>query len=382
MRYNVEYMKIIFTGGGTGGHFYPLIAVAQEINSIVDRESLADVKLYYFSINEYDSTALFEQHITFVKIPSGKLRHYFSFKNFIDVFVMGWGVMTAVWELYKIFPDVVFGKGGFASFPTLVAARILGIPVIIHESDSVPGRVNRIASRWAKRVAVSYAEAREFLPKEKVAHTGQPIRRELAKPIREGAHEYLKLEPDLPVIVIFGGSSGASLINDTVLEILPELIKKYQVIHQVGAKHIDEVQKLADSQLAGNEFQHRYKPFGFLNALASSMAAGVADVIVSRAGSQLFEIAAWGVPSIIIPRTNSINDHNRKNAYNYAHTGACTVIEESNFEPHILLSEIEYIMTHPEVIQKMRKGAEFFYKADAAKIIAEEIVRMALEHEK
>ncbi len=375
-------MKIVFTGGGTGGHFYPIIAVAQELNDIIDQENLANVKLYYFSTEEYDPTSLFEQHLEFVRVPSGKLRHYFSIKNFIDVFKVMGGTMVALWKLYSIFPDVVFGKGGFASFPTLVAARVLGIPVIIHESDSVPGRVNQIVSKWAKRIAISYEEAITFLPKEKTAHTGQPVRRELSRPITEGAHEYLKLEPGLPTVVIFGGSGGAQLINDTILEILPELVKKYQVIHQVGPKNIEEAQKMADSVLAGNEFSHRYKAFGFLNALASSMAAGVASVVVSRAGSQLFEIAAWGTPSIIIPRTNSINDHNRKNAYNYARTGACTVIEEENLEPHILLSEINYIVDHPEVIKTMHEGTLKFYQPDAGRVIAREIVDMALQHER
>ena len=381
-------MKIVFTGGGTGGHFFPIIAVAQELNDMVEEGHYAHVEMFYFSTEAYDEASLFEQHMEFVEIPSGKLRVNPSitsmFKNAIDMFGVAWGTVTAVWKLYKIFPDVVFGKGGYASFPTLFAARILGIPVIIHESDSVVTRTNSIVSKWAKRIAVSYAESAESFDKkvrDKIAHTGQPIRREIAHPIHEGAMEYLKLEQDLPVIMIVGGSQGAQLINNVVWDIVPELIQKYQVIHQVGSKNIEAMQNLAITELSDNQLKHRYKPFAFLNPLATSMSAGVADLVISRAGSQLFEIASWGIPSIIIPRTHSANNHNMSNAYIYASTGACQVVEEKNLAPHVLLQEIERVLDNKEVSDRMKQATKGFAQPNAARIIAQEILDMALSHE-
>lgn len=381
-------MKIVFTGGGTGGHFFPIIAIAQELNDIVEKEHYADVELFYFSTEPYDEASLFEQHMQFVEVPSGKLRVNPSMssmiKNVGDMFRVGWGTMVAVWKLYKIFPDVVFGKGGYASFPTLLAARILGIPVIIHESDSVVTRTNGIVSRWAQRIAVSYADAADSFDQKvrhKIAHTGQPIRRGIAHPIHEGAMEYLKLEPEVPVIMIVGGSQGAQLINNVVLEIVPELIEKYQIIHQVGAQNIDEVANLATSRFADLPYKNRYKPFGFLNDLATSMSAGVADLVISRAGSQIFEIASWEIPSIIIPRTHSANNHNMSNAYIYASTGACQVIEEKNLVPHVLLSEIERILDNADISSAMKKATQGFAQPDAGKIIAQEILDIALGHE-
>ncbi len=158
-------MKILLTGGGTGGHFYPLIAVAEEINKIIDDEKIANVQLYYFSDAPYDREALFENRIHFTEIPAGKMRIYFSIKNFTDLFKTAYGALLGFWNVFKLFPDVVFAKGAYASFPTLFAAHILRIPVIIHESDSAPGRVTAWAGKFAKFVALSYSESVEFFPK-------------------------------------------------------------------------------------------------------------------------------------------------------------------------------------------------------------------------
>src|SRR3989338_9287012 len=135
-------MKIVFTGGGTGGHFYPIIAVAERVNQIIDREKIVGMKLYYVSDNPYDKEMLFENGLIFEEIKAGKMRTHFSLvsflKNISDVFKTFFGTLNAIYKMFTIYPDVVFGKGGYSSFPTIFAARILRIPVIIHESDSAP----------------------------------------------------------------------------------------------------------------------------------------------------------------------------------------------------------------------------------------------------
>jgi len=375
-------MKIVFTGGGSGGHFYPVIAVAQALNGLVREKKLLSADMFYLAPSPYDPGALFENNIVWRKVPAGKIRRYVSLLNITDMFKTGWGIVKAFFTLYSIYPDVVFGKGGYASFPVLIAARFFNIPVVIHESDSVPGKVNLWAGKFAERIAVSYGEAGHFFPSHKVAHTGNPIRKELTYLAREGAYEFLKLEEGIPVILVLGGSQGAELINDTILDALPILLEKYQVIHQTGAKHLSVIEQTSEIVLGSSRFRARYRPFGHLNTLALKMAAGIATLVVSRAGSTIFEIASWGTPSIVIPITASSGDHQRKNAFNYSRADACVVIEENNLTPHILISEINRLMERPEEMERMRRGAEAFAMKDAAILIADEIIGIALRHER
>ncbi len=376
-------MKIVFTGGGTGGHFYPIIAVTQKVNEIIDKENIIGAKLYYFSEGPYDKEVLVENGLLYEEVRAGKMRRYFSLKNISDVFKMFFGAIGAVYKIFSIYPDVIFGKGGYASFPTVLAARILRIPLVIHESDSVPGRVNRWAGGFAQKIAVSFKEAAEFFPKEKVAWTGHPIRQEIEHPSsREEGLQYFKLESDLPVILILGGSQGAEIINNVVLDALPRLIKNFQIIHQTGINNFKNVAGQAQVILASSQEKVRYVPIPFLNSLAMKMAAGVATIVVTRAGSQLFEIAAWGIPSIVIPITSSNGDHQRKNAFSYAHIGACTVIEEANMTANILSSEIERTAQDKNIWNKMAQATKMYNKPDAAYKIARELVDIALGHEK
>lgn len=374
-------MKIVFTGGGTGGHFYPLIAVAEELNSLIDDQHIAGAQFYYFADEPYDKQILFERGIEFYEVNGGKLRLYPSLKNLTDIFKTVQGIFQALIGLYKVFPDVVFSKGGYVSFPTLLAARVLGIPVVIHESDSVPGRVHVWAGKFAKRIAVSYPEAVTMFPEDTTAYTGQPIRKSVARPTEHGSREYLRLQEDVPTLFILGGSQGSQKINELVLEALPELLERYQVIHQVGEANADLYGKEVDVALGKSQYKSRYKMFGHLNSLAMSMSAGIASLVISRAGSTIFEIANWGLPSIIIPIPEKTSRDQKTNAYNYARNGACTVMEEENLGPQLFLFEINRILSHTEIYQGMQQSAKAFARDDAARKIAQEILSIGLEHE-
>ncbi len=375
-------MKIVFTGGGTGGHFYPIIAVAQRVNKIIDQEKILGAKLYYISDSPYDKEMLSEQGLLFEEINTGKMRTYFSFKNFSDFFKIIFGVINAIIKMFSIYPDVVFGKGGYASFPTIFAARILRIPVVIHESDSAPGRVNKWAGHFAIKVAVSFMEAAEYFPAQKVAWIGQPIRTEIEHPDskKEGL-EYFKLEAEVPVILVLGGSQGAEIINNVVLDALPRLVNNYQIIHQTGVNNFKMVTDRATVVLGDDKNKTRYFSMPFLNPLTMKMASGAASLVISRAGSMLFEIASWGVPSILIPITNTNMDHQKKNAFNYARAGACSVVEEVNMTANILSSEIERIIGDKETYDQMVRSAKAFNKSGASEKIARELVDIAMSHE-
>jgi UDP-N-acetylglucosamine--N-acetylmuramyl-(pentapeptide) pyrophosphoryl-undecaprenol N-acetylglucosamine transferase len=199
--------------------------------------------------------------------------------------------------------------------------------------------------------------------------------------LTNGANEFLGLEPDIPTVLILGGSQGARNINDAVIEALPELTKRYQIIHMTGKKNIEEVKAMANIVLKDNPLATRYHPFDFLNELAMRMSAGVSRVIVSRAGSQIFEIALWNKPSIIIPLPIEISHDQTQNAFEYAKTGSCTVIEEINLSPNILIEEIDRIINNENIFSSMSNNAKAFAISDSAEKIADEILDIALSHE-
>ena len=375
-------MKILLTGGGTGGHVFPLIAIAEELNRIADEDRILNMKLYYMSDTPYAPELWEQQFVTFIPISAGKLRVYFSFKNFIDIFKTFFGTIGALFKVFNLYPDVIISKGGYAAFPVLVAAKLLRIPVIIHESDTVPGRVNIWSGKFAKRIALSYPEAVEYFDKAKVSITGQPVRKSLVYATRVGTKAFFDLDENIKTIGIFGGSQGAKVINDVVTQLLPELLQKYQIIHQTGVSQYEEVRTDASVILRDNVTRTRFKPFATLNDLQTKMFGGACDLIISRAGSSLFEIAAWGVPSIVIPYAIAHGDHQRKNAYHYARTGACTVIEEINLSSSVLRNQIEFILEHKDHYDAMQQHAKHFFKADAARLIATEAVKFSLQHEK
>lgn len=374
-------MKILLTSG-PGGHFYPMIAIAEKLNDLAVEEKIVDLQLFYISDSAYDQRALDDNHITFYKLKTGKQRVYFSLLNIFDVFKTFFAVLRALLMVYKIFPDVVFSKGGYSAVPVTIAARILGIPLVIHESDSVPGRANKMAGKWAKRIAISYEEAVEYFPKDRTAFVGHIVRHEVREPLKDGAFEYLKLQSSLPVIFVVGGSQGAKLINEALINALPELLSKYQIIHQVGVKNFEEVKGVTDIVLKDNEYKKNYYPYPYLNKLAIRMSAGVSSLVISRAGAGFIgEIASWGIPSIIIPITNSNGDHQRNNAFNYARTGACTVIEEANLQPHVLTSEIHRILEDADLQARMKEATKKFVFPDAEEKVAREIINIAFTHE-
>lgn len=377
-------MKILFTGGGTGGHFYPIIAVAQAVRDQAKARKVLKPELYYMAPVKYNPRALFDNEISFIRVPAGKMRRYFSLLNITDALKTIYGCVAAIFKVYSLYPDIIFSKGGYGAFPVLFAAKILRIPIIIHESDSKPGRVSAWSAKFARKIAVSYPSAAAYFKTDikKIAHTGNPIRKDIAQPLTNGAREFLNLERQTPVVLILGGSQGSQAINDCVVEALPELLNRYQVIHQTGKNNLDEIKQTVSISLKEHAHAGRYHPFDYLNELALRMSAGVADVIVSRAGSTIFEIASWSAPSIIVPLPSSVSHDQTANAFAYARTGAASIIEENNLSSHVLIEEIDRIVNTPAISALMRERAKAFARSDSADIIANAILDIALEHEK
>ncbi len=368
-------MKIVFTGAG-GGHFYPLIAVAERVRKEVFAQKLVNPDLYFLSDAPYDESALAELGIKFISIPSGKLRVYPSLKTITDFFKTFWGILVAIKVLYSVYPDVIFAKGGYSSFPVLFAARILSIPVVVHESDTVAGRTTSWAGKFAERIAISYKEAAQFFPKDRLAYTGQPIREKILP--KEDFTRTYPADKKRPVLFLLGGSQGAVRLNDTMLQALPSLLENFDIVHQAGEKNIKNVKTVTESLLRDHKFKDHYFVDGFIDV---SVFYPKVDLVVTRAGSALFEIALWQLPCIVIPIPESISRDQRSNAYAFAKMGLASVVEENNLTPNILISEIVRILSSKEVYENMmNKGKGFQLSRNAASVIAREIVGLALSH--
>ncbi|MFA5998126.1 MAG: UDP-N-acetylglucosamine--N-acetylmuramyl-(pentapeptide) pyrophosphoryl-undecaprenol N-acetylglucosamine transferase [Candidatus Paceibacterota bacterium] len=378
-------MTIVFTGGGSGGHFYPIIAIAEALQDLVREERLVAPKLYYLAPTSFDEKALFENGITHIRTPAGKVRRYASIRNYTDSFITLIGTISALFTLFRLYPDVVMSKGGYGSVPTVLAARLLRIPIIIHESDAKPGRANLLAAPWATKIAISFEGAASFFPEKtrsRIARTGIPIRKALMRVESEGARQYLGLENGVPTVLILGGSQGALKINEAVLSSLPDLVSFANIIHQTGQVHFKNIAAVSQVALAKSPNASRYHPVNYLDETSLQRAAAVADIVVSRAGAgSIAEIGLWKKPAIIIPIPESVSHDQRTNAYSYARTGAAVVLEEENLTPHLLVSEVRRIVGDPELAKRMGASAAGFTDPDAARILARELLAVALTHE-
>ena len=378
-------MRIVLTGGGSGGHFYPLIAVAEAIEDIIAERTLVEPELYYIGPAPFDKTALMEHDIVYKSSPAARLRRYSGIGNIIGFFPTLIGIVRSTWQLYRLYPDVVFSTGGFAAFPTLWAARILAIPVVIYDADSTPGRVSLWSAKFAKWIAIAHPDAATKFPEKlrpKMAQTGHPIRKEIEGFAREGGYEFLKLDPNVPAIFVMGGSQGARAINEVLLDTLADLVTRYNIIHQAGTANLEEVRSIADVVLKDSPHAERYRVFGLLNTLAIRMSAGISSLVVARAGSgTIFEVASWNIPAILIPIPLDVSHDQTENAFSYARAGGCIVIGQQNLTPHVLSAEIDRLMGDNAKRMQMSVAAKAFSRPQAARKLADIILKTAIDHE-
>jgi len=369
-------MKILFTGGGTGGHVYPIVAIVREIRRIYPKK---DLEFYYLGPKDDFGLILLSQEDFIIKtIVSGKIRRYFSLQNFVDIlFKIPFGTIQGFFLLLAIKPDLIFSKGGSGSIAVTYSARLLRIPVFLHESDVVPGLSNQTTAKWAKKIFTSFPKTEYFDP-EKITIVGNPIRKEILDGDKETAAEIFNLTLSKPIILIIGGSQGAEAINDFILLILNNLLRDYELIHVTGTKNLKEEE--AEAQVVEEKDEDiYYHPVGFLDEGKIKHAYKAADLIISRSGSgSIFEIAAIGKPSILIPLPSAAGNHQSKNAYAYAETGASMVVEQENLTPNFFMENIQLLFLHPEKLEQMRNAALDFAKPLAARAIAREILEFLM----
>lgn len=373
------YMKrIVLTGGGSGGHFYPLIAVSEELQ----RYNTADfpIEFYYMGPEPYNAEALQKNGIRYVHVPSGKKRKYFSIANLFAPFKLLWGTFITLQKLYVIYPDVVFSKGSYTSVPVVLAAAFLRIPIVIHESDTKAGSANKLAARFARYVAIAFDDVAQFFPPEKTALVGIPLRKEFTSEVPNAA-EQLGVPNDKPILFVTGGSLGAERINNLIIESLDELLPNYTILHQTGESHEEAVRQSSASLIQDTNLLARYFVRGNLSATEMNLAQSAASLIISRAGAgTIFEIAVKKKPSIIIPIPESVSHDQRTNAYAYARTGAGVVLEQDNLSDGLLTAEITRIMSDQGLYGQMSAAAAAFASTNAANTLAQTLIAIMQEH--
>ncbi len=336
--------KIVMTGGGTAGHVTPNIALMPAL-----RKEGFEIS-YIGSYDGIEKRLIEEQGVPYYGISSGKLRRYFNPKNFSDPFRVIKGYGQSIKLLKKIKPDVVFSKGGFVSVPVVLAAKFCRIPAIIHESDITPGLANKLAIPGAVKVCCNFPETLNYLPKEKAVLTGSPIRQELLKGSADAGRTYCKFpEASKPVILIIGGSSGSRAINNTVRELLPQLLPDYNVIHLCGKGNLDT----SLTQIAG------YLQLEYANQELADLFA-LSDLVISRAGANaICELLALHKPNILIPLSaNASRGDQILNANSFQAQGFSYVLEEENLSPETLRSAITHVIAEKESYISAMKNSQ------------------------
>ena len=352
-------MNAVIACGGTGGHLFPGIAVAEVL-----RERGHEV-LLFVSEKEIDSLALSTRsQFRFERLPTIGLPSIYSpaIFGFMRRFVESLSRCRSIYQKFK--PQVVLGMGGFTSTAPILAGRLRGISTLIHESNAIPGKANRLAAKMVRAVLLGFKEAAQFFPKTRTEITGTPIRSELKRLDRQSARQKLGLQPDVTTMLVMGGSQGASGINQAIIKSLPLLRDAaLQVIHLSGTR---------DERLVAEHYRRERIP-AFVAAFHHHMeeAYSAADFAVARSGAaSLAEIAAFELPTILIPFPYAADDHQTRNAEIFSRAGAAFILKESDLTPELFAQKVREMVAHPEQLQRMAERSSKLAPRDAANRVA------------
>ena len=352
-------MNAIIACGGTGGHLFPGIAVAEVL-----RERGHEV-LLFVSEKEIDSLALSTRsQFRFEKLPTVGFPSVYSPRifGFVRRFTESLSVCRSIYQKFK--PQIVLGMGGFTSTAPILAGRMRGIATLVHESNAIPGKANRLAAKMVGAVLLGFKEAAQFFPKTRTEITGTPIRNELQRLDRQSARQKLGLEPQVTTMLVMGGSQGASGINQAIIKSLP-LLKNapMQVIHLSGTR---------DERLVADNYRREQIPAvvaAFHHHMEEVYSA--ADFAVARSGAaSLAELAFFGLPSILIPFPYAADDHQTRNAEIFARAGAAFVLKESELTPELLSQKVRAMVDHPDQVRRMSEKCASLAPRDAASRVA------------
>ena len=342
-------MRVLITGGGTGGHINPALAIAQKIKS----ENPSDEILYVGTKTGMESELVPKEGFKFKHVTAKYLQRKISLENIKTVFASIKGVMEASKIIKEFKPDIVMGTGGYVCGPVVLAAALKKIPTIIHEQNVFPGITNKMLSKFVDIIAISFSEAEKYFPdnvKHKLLLVGNPVRKDILNADRKISRRDYKLTNNDVFIYSFGGSGGQVSLNSAIIDV----IKRYngkddiKILHATGKRLYEDFNKLIENLELNDNIEIRDYMFDAPNALSA------ADIVIGSAGAiTIAEITAIGVPAILIPKTYTAENHQEYNARALENKGAAKVILEKDLSGEKLISEIEAIIANKVVLKTM-----------------------------
>lgn len=346
-----DQMRILVTGGGTGGHIYPGLAFIKYMKQVDKTNEF----LYIGAKRGLENKIIPNEKIPFLTLEIQGFKRKLSLENLKTVRLFLKSIGQAKKILKEFRPDVVIGTGGYVSGAVVYAAAKLKIPAIVHEQNSVPGITNKFLSKYVSKVAICFEDAASFFPEEKVSMTGNPRGQEVASTEKSEILTDFGLEAAVPTVLIFGGSQGARKINEAFEEALPDLADKpYQILYASGSQYYDKlmtVVKASGLQLKNVSIQP------YIHQMAEVMAN--ADLLVGRAGAtSIAEFTALGLPAILVPSPYVTNDHQTKNARSLEKAGAAVMIADADFTGPALVQALDSIMCDPAKKQAMAEASK------------------------
>ncbi len=370
-------MKVLVSGGGTGGHIYPALAVATQLK----KEYRAEI-LYLGSDDGLETELAPAAGFPFTVIKAGKLRRYISWQTFTGIARVPVGMAEAVNIVRKFRPDVVFTSGGYVAVPAGLAARLNGVPFLMHQQDVPPNLSNKLLAPLATRISVAFADSLTYFPLHKTLQLGNPVRQEILD-IREispqEARRQLGLNPDIPLLLVTGGSQGARHLNQVVCQVLAELLPYCQILQISGKQLFAETQQLSEQSTANLEadIQQRYRLVAYMNEEMPA-ALQAAELVLCRSGAAtLSELAVLGKPSMLVPLPPAIGSSPQEaNAAMFGRKQAAEVIRDADLKPAMLVERVKSIIASSALLQTMAEATHTFAEPDATQKIVAEVLKL------
>lgn len=357
---------IVFTGGGSGGHVFPAFAIIEALKEINE-----DCDFHWIGSKKGIEKELVLRHgnIKYHSIPSGKLRRYFSFRNFTDLFAIFFGLLKSRRILKKIRPTMLFSKGGFVTVPPVYAAKSLKIKIFTHDSDLDPGLATKLNGRVADKILVPYDESLKFFSsklKAKCVVSGNPVRKDIYNGDRKKGLEIIGSDGTKPVLFVMGGSLGAESINKLILNNLDEITSRFYVIHQMGGKNFIATKKSG------------YKPVDFIHeGMADIMAAS--DLALCRAGANsLWEFATSETPMILLPLIVGARGDQVRNSRVFDNLGCSITLSEDEQKDENFINRFIEITDNYSHLKEMAKSSRKLREINCSEKIASMISQEAL----
>lgn len=362
-------MKYLITGGGTGGHIYPALAIAKEIKN---RHKEAEI-LYVGTKEGLEAELVPKEGINFKTIRVKGMPRKINKESLIAIKELLHGINNSKKIIKEFNPDIVIGTGGYVCGPVVYAGKKKNIPGLIHEQNAFPGVTNKILSRYVDKVAVTFDESKKYFKyPERIVNTGNPIRKEIFEINIEDSYEKLGISAQKPFILSFGGSGGQKKLNDGMLQLIKEasIKKDIQIIHVTGKRLYEEfMQEIKSNNI---KLSNEIRVLPYLYEMPEGI--NIATLVITSAGAiTLAEISSIGVPSILIPKAYTAENHQEFNAKSFGKKGASIVILEKDLKDNKLKDQAYKLINDKNKLNEMIKSSKEIGRRDAAEKIVDEI---------